>query len=369
MFDGKRLPGSNKDIAIDVCAMTVDGGTLLYGVDEDENDRITVSAPVRLAGQRERIDQIVQTSIMEPPTIYVSELPSDAAPTDGYLVVRVPQSPRAPHQVVVGNDMRYYGRGATGNRRLTEGEVAALYERRERWTLDRAAHLEAVVQGALHRGAGNWAYLHAFARPFGFDTGFLRRQIIEDEMVLRNALVAAARRNGIPDFVNYAPDLREERGWELDGAGGIRIGSGEDDPRNVIRVVISRDGEARIFCCCGARVRNDGPISIFDHLLAGNLASLFSVAGAFYAQAGYIGAVEVGAAVTDLHGAHSHFVVVEQRHVGERVTFAEGLDQDEHRRTERVLAADLQERPQEVAEGLLRDLFDALVGMHFDPFH
>jgi hypothetical protein len=33
--------------------------------------------------------------------------------------------------------MRYYGRGAKGNRVLSEGEVAALYLRRERWEVDR----------------------------------------------------------------------------------------------------------------------------------------------------------------------------------------------------------------------------------------
>jgi len=132
---------------------------------------------------------------------------------------------------------------------------------------------------------------------------------------------------------------------------------------------IARDGEARLFCCCGARVRNDGPISVYDHLLGGNLAAFFSVAGDFYAQAGYIGAVDVGAAVTGIQGSHSHFVVVEQRQLGERVTFADGIDQQEHRRTDRVLASDLRERPHEVAENLLRDLFDVLVGMNFTPFH
>jgi hypothetical protein len=263
--------------------------------------------------------------------------------------------------------MRYYGRGATGNRRLTEGEVAALYERRERWAVDRDAHLETVVQGALFFRVDSWAYLHAFARPLGFDTSFLRRRLVEGDEEMRNALVAAASRNRIPDHIDYQPDLRAQRGWQLDGAGGIRIGSGGNDLRRVIRMSIARDGEARLFCCCGARVRNDGPISIFDHLLGGNLASMFSVAGDFYAQAGFIGVVDVGAAVTGIQGSHSHFVV-HQAGTGERIVFAEGLDQQEHRRTERVLASDLQERPHEVAEGLLRDLFDALAGMRFTPF-
>ena len=115
-------------------------------------------------------------------------------------------------------------------------------------------------------------------------------------------------------------------------------------------------------------MRDGGPISVFDHLLGGNLASMFSVAGDFYAQAGFIGAVDVGAAVTGIQGSHSHFAVVEQRRLGDRVTFADGLGQQEHRRTERVLASDLQEHPHEVADSLLRDLYDVLVGMNFTPF-
>lgn len=47
--------------------------------------------------------------------------------------------------VTLDGDNRYYGRGATGNRILTEGEVARLYERRERWDTDRDALLDRVV--------------------------------------------------------------------------------------------------------------------------------------------------------------------------------------------------------------------------------
>lgn len=368
VFDGKRLLGQNKAIAVDVCAMTVDGGSILYGVDEDENDRITVSAPIELAGQRERIDQIVQTSIMEPPTIQITELPIARAPATGYLVVRVPQSSRAPHMVIVGSDMRFYGRGATGNRLLSEGEVAALYQRREQWAINRDEHLEAVVREGLFTHEDRWAYLHAFARPFGFDTGFLRRRLSEAEQDMRDALVAAASQGHVSDSHLYQPALEQQRGWERDGTNGIRVGSSTGDRRHVIRMAIRRDGEARFFCCCGARVREEGPRSIFDHLLGGNLAGFFSVAGEFYAQAGYIGAVDVGGAVTGLRGAHSHFVVVEQHHMGGRVTPEEGLDQNEHRRTERVLATDIQEHPHHIAERLLRDLFDALVGTGFTPY-
>ncbi len=137
-FDAKReLPqeGSkrgNRDLAVDVAAMTVDGGTLLYGVAEDAEGRPTVPTPIALAGQRERIDQIVQTLVSEPPTVEIDPVETAADPSRGYLVVVVPPSPRAPHQV----GGRYYGRGATANRVLDEGEVGRLYRRREAWEVD-----------------------------------------------------------------------------------------------------------------------------------------------------------------------------------------------------------------------------------------
>jgi hypothetical protein len=47
--------------------------------------------------------------------------------------------------VTVGGDNRYYGRGATGNMRLSEGDVARLYERRQRWEIDREDMLDEVI--------------------------------------------------------------------------------------------------------------------------------------------------------------------------------------------------------------------------------
>ena len=57
-FDAKAsLPakGKSKDLAIDVAAMANEGGTLLYGVGEDEDHRPTVPQPFGLAGARERV--------------------------------------------------------------------------------------------------------------------------------------------------------------------------------------------------------------------------------------------------------------------------------------------------------------------------
>lgn len=114
-FDAKAaLPaqGKSRDLAVDVAAMASDGDTLLYGIGEDEHDRLTVSTPFKLAGVAERVDQIVRTCISEPPDVQLRPIPTEDDPAVGYLVIIVPASPRAPHMVTVGGHNRYYGRGS-----------------------------------------------------------------------------------------------------------------------------------------------------------------------------------------------------------------------------------------------------------------
>jgi hypothetical protein len=119
-FEAKRqLPAKGKhvDLAIDISAMTVDGGLVVYGVAEDEQKVPTVPMPIEdLAGAAHRLDQIVQTSIAEAPYVEIEALPLKDAPGHGYLAVVVPPSPRAPHQVAVKGEYRFYGRSETGNR-------------------------------------------------------------------------------------------------------------------------------------------------------------------------------------------------------------------------------------------------------------
>jgi hypothetical protein len=66
-------------------------------VGEDERGTPSVLCPLDLAGARERVDQIVRTCISEPPTVEIRAVPTQGDPAQGYLVVAVPPSPRAPH--------------------------------------------------------------------------------------------------------------------------------------------------------------------------------------------------------------------------------------------------------------------------------
>jgi hypothetical protein len=72
----------------------------------------------------------------------------DGSPGAGYLIVLVPQSARAPHQIVLRgkHQGRYYGRDAAGNRILTQVEVELLYARRRRWEADLLEEADEALQ-------------------------------------------------------------------------------------------------------------------------------------------------------------------------------------------------------------------------------
>src|SRR5215203_5500723 len=171
-FDAKEsLPTQkrNIDLVIDVAAMSTEGGLLLYGVGEDEKHRLTRLKPIELSGASDRISQIVSNSIAEVPYTDIQIHPLASDPLKGYLTILVPQSSRAPHQVIVGDDKRYYGRNAKGNRRLAEGDIARLYQRRLEWEQDNDSLLDEAIRRARFSAHPELAYLHAFVRPVAPD--------------------------------------------------------------------------------------------------------------------------------------------------------------------------------------------------------
>jgi hypothetical protein len=124
-FDAKKIlpaKGKSKDLAIDVAAMANDGGTLLYGVGEDELGRPTIPKPFELVGAKERVDQIVRTSI-ELGVIAAIQIHARPIERDSNRRASVFESGDQKRRVVAigwgaeapyGDALSAYGRGAFG---------------------------------------------------------------------------------------------------------------------------------------------------------------------------------------------------------------------------------------------------------------
>lgn len=124
-LDFKRESGSNerarKESAVDLASFALDGGVLIFGVDEPTPGSF-VPYPIALENLSEKIEQIAANSVDPGLHIRTRAIPSAADPTLGYLVVEVPPSPGAPHMV----DGRYWGRNEKTKQRLSDPDVRRL---------------------------------------------------------------------------------------------------------------------------------------------------------------------------------------------------------------------------------------------------
>ncbi len=368
-FDAKaQLPGSKKniDLAIDVAAMANDGGVLLYGVGEDENRRPTLPHPFELAGALERIASIVSTSLSDPPFIDPRPLPLEADPAQGFVLLHVPQSARAPHQATVGNDMRFYGRAGEINVRLTEGEIERLYARRARAAVDR----DELLNDRIRLGPpaqDDLGFLHAFARPLALDTDFMDRAAPTTGRVIELLRELARTTDNVQPPSGYGPGLTQYLTWEPKGAKVWTLGREDDeDQSNSVRCDLNVDRRADLFCGRAAARpprthAEDSPLYIINPVIVGNLASFLSIVGAYYQAANYFGAVDLGVAITGILGATGYSE--DNRHM----FYAPTYNAPDYREHAQVTVAELQDVTAAVLM-LLRRFLGTVYRPDWDPF-
>lgn len=370
-FDGKEaIPVKNAETAKDIAAMATAGGTILYGVGEDENGHLTKRAPIELAGAGDRIGQVVATSISEVPHIEIHEYPTVVDPARGFLLVVVPQSARAPHQVTVGKDHRFYGRGAKANLPLGEAEIARLYAQRQLWATDRLAILSGYVANPPVEPKKGYSYVHAYVRPLLSGQRLLDRAAGEQsgDRWLLDLLVRASGSVELtlhvdPSFSGGSLD------WQRLGADAWRLSKwpvayyGDsfwtDAPDTLLEVTVHSDGSAHMFCGRGAYEDHD-PRLILEATIAASVGSFVAMMNAVYKAAGFAGHVDVGIAVTNLLGAGS------ARMQGGYPPRRYG--QDSFSETARWAAAELG-NPEERTRELAGRFFEASSGIRgYDPF-
>jgi hypothetical protein len=124
-LDFKSELSKNPEMAKDIAAMTVDGGVIAYGIEEDKTSRVAKSIKkFPLAGVEERMRQVIGTRISPTPEIELLMVTENDADPDGVVFAVIPPSSLAPHMV----DARYPRRHGTTTDYLTEAEVRRLYE-------------------------------------------------------------------------------------------------------------------------------------------------------------------------------------------------------------------------------------------------
>jgi hypothetical protein len=98
----RELPpgtAANKELARDLVQFTVDGGTLVIGVDEGDATTPPSLTPVDLAELSERVERVAANRIDPPLHVQTQAIPAVGQPGKGYLLVQVPPTPTRIHMV------------------------------------------------------------------------------------------------------------------------------------------------------------------------------------------------------------------------------------------------------------------------------
>jgi len=373
-FEAKsEIPAKNTELAKDVAALAnTSGGTIVFGIQEDSNKRLTIATPFTLKGQRERIDQVIQTSISEIPIYKISAIESSGDPSKGFIILRIEPSERAPHMVEVKGEKRYYGRSDTGNRVLTEVEVARLYERRQTTKSNTSALLENLIDENLLKDDTEYIHLYILVKPVLISDSFLEdlqksiykktgyEYFLSD--ILNDSLKTAIKPNLFKND-DYHYGLSTAPRWErrIDGyfTDVFRYGYNQTlDSSDALYLQANFDGSGTLFCgWMGETIKNDHstPRKNFHRLRTAIMSARFlAFWGDIYQKADYFGKIDIGLALTNLkESIDSEISSIDIRP-------NTGFYASDYKQMVRVSAAELKEKSKQLTEDLLTRLFESI---------
>ena len=296
-------PGNN-DLAVDIAAMSLEGGLLLYGIIDHES-RAGQVVGVELAGLADRVDQVARMKVHPSAQVRSVEVQDPDRPGWGCLLVIVPPSAQAPHMV----DNVYYGRGDRANHKLSDQEVRQALSIRARHQHDVAQQLQMLRDEDPVAQPHEHGHLYVIAQPLAAPddaiveliTGPQLQQIIllEAESIttelgrawsptLTSASRAQRRADGAAFVSYYAPDRISEP--------------------SLVELVLREDGGLALTCGRGTDTHAPYPGAdperlLFPTLLLGLTHSVLSMAGRLAQQfSGYQGQWAVGVLLDNLKG-------------------------------------------------------------------
>jgi hypothetical protein len=296
---------ANKELAADLASLSVDGGLLFIGVDEDTGPGL---APVLLDGLAERVEQVARARIDEPVHLTFAAIMSKKQPGRGYLLVRVPASPRAPH--MVGH--RYWGRGDKTKFHLADSQVELLMARRAKWAADTEQDLREWMArdpiAAVDRKNG---HLFIVASPVPRRERLLLPVFSGAWPDALNRLVSATTHRGsafvpdMPDGLNSFSTTPDGWAWYSYAIFGQRENKEAESEDRMLMVEICEDGRLRLLCGRAVPELERGH-TLLDDLCLGLTARMVSLAGLVSTEAGFLGSWDLGVGITGLRGSFSY---------------------------------------------------------------
>lgn len=359
--DLKREIGSNnKETARDLASFSADGGTIVVGIDEKEPDGES-RHPVALKGLPERIEQIAQAVVHPPLQVSCYTVGSGDEDGRGYVLVHIPASPLAPHQV----DGTYYGRGDKTKIKMAEPQVEQLYQQRAWWNRDAGDMLARHVDEFPPRiGLGHPPYLYAVARPVGGWPDMCKDLVggaswRDNVSRLNRTIVRDSRVHELRGQVKSPPEILFFRALphiQKSGRGALisnRPLPHVADAKRDLRLEIAEDGELRLFHNAVSAVRAMNDIHVRLHQIALVVRELLVVAQYISDQCGHSSMWDLGVALDCMNGTHP--VTEGTNPVSDEDE--PGFPAADYRRTTRVSVLELGKAPGAVTERLLGHLY------------
>lgn len=356
-------PKANRELARDLASFAIDGGELVIGVDEDTSP--PTLTPLPLAGLAERVEQIGLAAVDEPVNIRTQVIMAAAGSGEGYLIVNVPPSARAPH--MAGNV--FYGRNDMTKYPLSAPEVARLHERRKQWEVDSLDVLDAFIKNdptdADHK---TLAHLFVIAEPVaanpellvpvlnGDDWGKQLREIVTRPLDRKVAGFAPDW-----DYLNRTTRRAGGAAWVSEGFEPDGRASPTSSEQYLLEVGLLDGGGVRVFCGRGSDTRAApyggaglSPQLIFEVLIIGWTYRAAGVARTISRATGFTGMWDIAVGLTELRGAYS-WATSEGMIIGKPAYSA-----PDYRQSTRATLAELEESPNLVVDRLLGRLLRAL---------
>ncbi|WP_231995200.1 helix-turn-helix domain-containing protein [Mycobacterium sp. 852002-10029_SCH5224772] len=346
-----RSESSNRDIAKDIAAFSLDGGIVIIGVDEGTS---AVSLyPVDLAGLAERIEQIAATRVDEPAMVTTTVIDSTEF-GKGYVVVEIPVSPRAPLMA----DGKYYGRGDKTNRVLSHAEVLRLHEQRlavqHNILADARTELAAIFDAYPEESR---EMMLLIADPLGARENLLE-PLSEHDGSHRVALELVRAASKV-ERQQFSPSLFEST-TVVRRPGGLAVTTGMHSGRfagtgSAAEAVFNETG--RLTLASNRTILEDrrGQGSVFEELIIGHTDLLVRLSAVVSERFEFSGSWRIGLIVNGLRGAGSH-----ARSLQIMADYGEPYAADTYERAVTASGAELKQSPESVVRALVSRLLRSL---------